>query len=30
VLVDGDPLEDVSALGKVDLVVKGGAIVFRR
>ncbi|HEX9690588.1 MAG TPA: amidohydrolase family protein [Gemmatimonadales bacterium] len=30
VLVDGDPLEDVSVLRKVDLVVKGGAIVFRR
>lgn len=29
-LVDGDPLEDVSVLREVDLVVKDGIVVFRR
>lgn len=29
-LVDGNPLEDISTLRKVDLVVKNGTVVFRR
>jgi imidazolonepropionase-like amidohydrolase len=30
ILVDGDPLEDISELRNIDLVVKDGVIVFRR
>ena len=30
ILVDGDPLDDISQLRNIDLVVKDGVIVFQR
>ena len=30
VLLDGDPVADIEALGRVELVIKEGRIVYRR
>jgi imidazolonepropionase-like amidohydrolase len=30
VLLDGDPVSDIEALGRVELVMKEGRIVYRR
>jgi imidazolonepropionase-like amidohydrolase len=30
VLLDGDPLQDIESVGRVDLVVKEGRVVYRR